>query len=283
MSNHGLNAAALGWLLFFASTSSWAWSVSESFENQQDNVDCGTFWSDSADSTVSSITAATGSKSCKFAVTAGGTAFGAGFVLPNIMRKNDEAWVRFRIFFPSGFDYGSYSSGNRLKFIRWTTTDSSGGNAGYMDWYINNPGANPPFQATREFDNCTSWNECWQLFGTASNKPNHGVWETYEMYVKFDDKAVDQGGTGRVRAWKNGELIGDLTKRPTMPNSTDTIESIKIFTYWNGGAPKTQHLFLDDLVSTNVTPSARDSHGNPYIGTGNFVSIAPPRPPESIQ
>ena len=283
MSKQGLNVAILGWLLFFTSTSSWAWTITESFDNQQDGVDCGTFWADSADSTVSSIEAATGSKSCKFAVNSGGTAFGAGFRQPTTMVKYDEAWVRFRLFLPVGFDYGSYSSGNRLKFIRWKTKNSSGGNAGYMDWYINNPGANPPYQATREFDNCTSYADCWQPFGTASDKPNHGVWETYEMYVKFDDKAVDQGGTGRVRVWKNGKLMGDLTRRPTMPHSTDTMLGVLIFTYWNGGSPKTQHLFLDDLVSTNVTPGEIDSFGNPYIGTGNFASISPPMPPSSVQ
>jgi len=272
--------AILGALLSFVSTSSWAWSVTESFDNQSIGANCGTFWADPKDSTVTSAESASGNNSCKFANRTGNFGWGGGFKLPSVMRKGDEGWVRFRLYMPNGFDY-SATSGGRLKFIRWTTKNSGGGNAGYMDWYWNAPGMVPPFQVIREFDTCST--NCWQKFGTASDAPVQGRWETYEMYIKLDDKAVDQGGTGRVRVWKNGKLMGDLTNRPTLPNdANDTVVSIKIFSYWNGGSPKNQFLYFDDLVATNVNPGSFDSQGNRYIGVGNFVApaaVAPPMPP----
>ena len=103
------------------------------------------------------------------------------------------------------------------------------------------------------------------------------------MYAKFDTVPADSGGQARVRTWKNGKLMGDLTNRPTMNNAGDTVESAMVFSYWNGTSPATQELYFDDLVATNVRPSAKDNAGNPYIGVGNFVAVAPPLPPGSIK
>lgn len=281
MNKLNLSHALIGTLLLVFTLPSQAWTITESFDSQAVGQDCGTFWSDGAKSTVTSVNSSSGGKSCKFAVGQNSTLWGGGFVLPQTMKKGDEGWVRFRLFLPNGFDYNSYSSGSHLKFIRWTTKNSSGGNAGYEDWYWDQDGVVPPFKVIREFDtSCTT--NCWQRFGKASDKPQRGTWETYEMYVKFDNVPVDQGGTGRVRVWKNGALMGDLTNRPTLPNAPDTVVSVKIFSYWNGGSPATQELYFDDLVSTNIRPSARDTQGNPYIGVGNFVSIAAPMPPSAI-
>jgi len=35
---------------------------------------------------------------------------------------------------------------------------------------------------------------------------------------------------------------------------------------WNGGAPQDQDMWIDDIVITNETPTARDVYGNPMIG-----------------
>ncbi len=283
MNERKISRAMIGMVMLFFAVPSEAWNITESFDNQSVGQDCGTFWKDNADSTVTNIKSSSGSNSCRFAVAPGGTAWGGGFVFPQKvrMKKGEEGWVRFRLFIPQGFNYNSTSAGNHLKFIRWATNNSGGGNAGYEDWYWEQDGVVPPFKVIREFDSTCGGN-CWQKFGTANDKPQRGVWETYEMYVKFDNVPVDQGGTGRVRAWKNGVLLSDMTSRPTLPNATDTVGGILIFSYWNGGAPAKQEMYFDDLVATNVRPSARDSHGNPYIGVGQFVSIAPPLPPSSI-
>ena len=105
--------------------------------------------------------------------------------------------------------------------------------------------------------------------GWPSARPSHrNEWDTYEFYLKLDNVPVSQGGTGRVRVWKNGVLLSDITNRETLKDATDVADLSYMFTYWNGGAPQTQSLYLDDVVATNTTPAARDAQGNPMIGTG---------------
>lgn len=283
MLTNKLVAIFFGLFMFTASGAALAWVVNEDYDSQNVGQRCGNFWDDQKDSTVTSDRAASGSKSCKFATYAGNNGFGGGFMLPSSLQRGDELWVRFRLFIPQGFDYNAYGAGDHLKFIRMSVKDTSG-TYSRLDWYWTQEGTVPPHQVILERDQCTT--NCWQKFGSASQKPQRGTWETYEMYAKFDTVPVDAGGQGRVRAWKNGILIGDLTNRPTMNSSSDTVTDVRIFSYWNGGSPKTQHLYFDDLVATNVPPATIDSNGNNYIGAGNFSGtgnyVSAPLPPSLI-
>lgn len=281
-------AALAGCFLLFSSISG-AWTVNDNYDSQSVGQGCGSFWKGGA-STNSKVTSEkasnSGGKSCKMPISQGSKGWGGGFVLPGQLKKGDELWLRFRVFVPAGFDYNTYSSGTSNKFIRLTVKDSSN-TSSFLDWKWENEGKSSAYAIKLQRDNCT--NDCWQLFGNGSQRPVRGTWETYEMYVKLDTVAADLGGQGRVRAWKNGKLIGELTKRRTINNANDFIPSVHIFSYWNGGSPKTQHLYFDDLIATNVRPSNKDSKGNPYIGVGNFIApppaaaIAPPLPPNSLQ
>lgn len=50
----------------------------------------------------------------------------------------------------------------------------------------------------------------------------------------------------------NLELIYEDTIDQTLKQATDTARAFLIFTYWNGGAPQTQNMYIDDLwISTN--------------------------------
>ena len=277
-------AAALGCIMLGASASSVAWTVDNDFDNLSNGSHCGSFWvSPYEDSKVSSEQGSSGTKSCRMDVAQGSTGWGSGFQFPNQLQKGGEFWMRFRLWMPTDFDYGVYSSGDKLKFIGIDTKDSQGTPAiWYWEWTREN-GGEPPYGAIMSNDNCTDYHDCWQFFGANNQKPQRGTWETYEVYVKYDNVPADQGGTGRIRTWKNGVLVGELTRRPTLNNASDTVDAARIFSYWNGGSPKTQHMYLDDFIATNVTPSGRDASGNPYIGTGNYVAIAPPLPPGNIQ
>lgn len=281
MNMQSFRVAAMGWLFLLLSSTAGAWSVNDNYDNQSDGQRCGSFWNSQQDSTVTSEKSSSGSKSCKMRITQGNKGWGGGFTFSSL-KKGDEFWMRFRIFMPTGFNYNiiDTTQGDSNKFIRLTVKDTSG-TSSFLDWKWENDYKADAYAVKLQRDNCTT--NCWQLFGSANDKPKHGTWETYEIYAKLDNVAVDFGGQGRVRAWKNGKLIGDLTARRTINNSSDTVKSTHIFSYWNGGAPKTQHLYFDDLVATNVRPAGRDAQGNAYIGVGNFVAIAPPLPPASIQ
>lgn len=268
--------------MLLLSSAAGAWSVDDAYDNQTVGQHCGSFWNSQADSAVSNEKASSGPNSCKMRIAKGATGWGGGFVLPNTLLKGDEYWMRFRIFMPAGFDYNitDLTQGDSNKFIRLEIKDA-GGTSSFLDWKWENEYKSSAYAIKLQRDNCTT--NCWQYFGSTSEKPTRGIWETYEIYVKLDDVAVDAGGQGRVRAWKNGRLIADATKRRTINNPNDILKSIFIFSYWNGGSPQTQHLYFDDLVATNVRPANRDSQGNAYIGVGNFVAAVPPLPPGSIQ
>lgn len=273
MLTRDLFVAITGCAFMLLSVTVEAWVVEENFEGQSPGNKCAPFWNSKQDSRISYEKSSSGNKSCKFSVRKGGTGWGGGFVPPKNLIKGDEVWIRFRLFIPDGFDFNAYSDGNYLKFIRFTLANASG-LTGRLDWYWGRDGENPPFRHILERDNCVSYNDCWQPFGVAGEGPTRNRWETYEVYVKFDHVSADDGGQGRVRAWKNGKLIADLTRRPTMwrdsvKGDSVLIESFMIFSYWNGGSPESQFMYFDDLVATDTAPGSTDSSGNPYIGVGD--------------
>jgi hypothetical protein len=274
--------ATVGWFFLLLSTSAAAWTVDDNYDNQSVGERCGDFWANFSNSNVTSEQSSSGTKSCKMKVYEGSKGWGGGFSLPGNLKKGDELWMRFRLFMPNGFDYNVYSAGDSGKFIRISVKDSDNVTS-YLDWKWENEGKSGAYHESLQRDLPCDNAACVQNFGSNSDRPVRGVWETWEIYVKFDDVPVDSGGQGRVRAWKNGKLLGDLTRRRTLNNPGDTVGAAHIFSYWNGGSPKTQHLYFDDLVATNIKPDSRDNHGNAYIGVGNFVAIAAPMPPSSIQ
>ena len=102
------------------------------------------------------------------------------------------------------------------------------------------------------------------------------------MHIKLDSTAKDAGGSGEVRIWKNNELLATITDVPTLSSASSYAQSFFLFTYWNGNAPATQHLYVDDIIMTSDTPANRDSHGNPFIG-GTVPKSAPaPMPPSNV-
>lgn len=203
-----------------------------------------------------------GNFSSKHTISSGAEGFGAFggiYDFPSHVTEGQELWVRVRVFWPDGF---SWNANPWLKFLRIHTTDSGGSNHGYDDWYIDIDGSTHTHRFIYEGE------QVWYRFGGKTNDPQHNTWETYEMYIKFDDVPASQGGQSVVRFWKNGVLIGETSDRETLNNSSVFAESFYIFTYWNGGAPQTQSMYVDDVIITTDTPNATDAAGNPYIGVG---------------
>ncbi|MDB6063073.1 MAG: hypothetical protein JWM78_3176 [Verrucomicrobiaceae bacterium] len=224
-----------------------------------------------------------GGKAVEMNITKGATAFGTwGGIInyPTVLKKGDQIWYRVRTFMPAGFNYNSTSEGNRLKFLRIHTLSASNSNEGYNDWYINPKGSAIADSYIFEGE------QVWDDFGAAKYAPVLGTWETYEFYVKFDNVPVSSGGTARVRVWKNGELLKDITNRKTLVSASSFSDRAHMFTYWNGGSPATQKLYVDDIVLTSDTPAAVDAKGNPFVGTGTKTTTtstpaaaSPPAPP----
>ena len=201
----------------------------------------------------------TGKLSTAFTIQSGSEGFGTwgGIVDHAPLVRYNEIWVRVCTFFPTGFNY---NANPWLKFLRIRTATSAGSNLGYDDWYIKNEGSNPPFGFIYEGE------QSWHWFGTTGDAIVRNTWETYEMYIKFDTSPVSKGGQARARCWKNGTLIGDINDRITLKSSDAVVNATYLFTYWNGSGPKTQTMYVDDIVVTNETPAGRDVAGNPMVG-----------------
>jgi len=264
--------------------SAFAWRIDMNFDNGSVGAVAqgNGFFSDAAKGTyITSDVAYAGGKAAVVNIKQGDTGFGTwGGIInyPTLLKKGDQVWFRVRTFMPVGFNYDSYGEGNHLKFMRLHTQDTAGNNEGYNDWYINPKGSTIADQYIFEGE------QVWDMFGSSLFAPVSGVWETYEFYVKFDNVPVSSGGTGRVRVWKNGILIKDITNRKTLYSATSVSDRAHLFTYWNGGSPATQKMYVDDIVLTSDTPSAKDILGNSYVGTGGATTsptttVSPPAAP----
>ena len=218
-----------------------------------------------------------GTQAAKLTSTQGKTGYGSwGGVIPHDenLYKGDEIWFRVNTYFPSGFDYHATGEGLRLKFLRFHTLSAEGNNYGYNDIYIDREGSGRAFLYIYEGE------AVWKEVADDSYLPKFDVWETYEFYVKFDSKSKDDGGDAVIRFWKDGVLLKEITDRKTLKDDAAYSPRTLLFTYWNGGAPQTQSMWVDDIVLTTEQPASLDSEGNPYIGKSSIDSesspVAPP-------
>lgn len=220
----------------------------------------------------------TGSESCQMGITQGSDGWGqwgASYVFPSPLQNGSELWVRVSLFVPAGFDMST--NDGMLKFMRVLTASPGVTDEGYHDLLVASPG----FESwSSGIGNWTSpyiynFEGAANLIGVGTVSANSlaaGQWETYEMYLKFSPVGKDAGGQGEIRIWKNNQLLLDRTSAPTLVQSTSFAELFYVFTYWNGNAPATQSLYVDDIELTNQTPANRDANGYPFIGTPVMTS-----------
>ena len=153
---------------------------------------------------------------------------------PNL-GHGDEVWIRLRTYFPSSFDY---TASPKLKFLRLRTTHDDGSNAGYNDILIERPDTSKDYH----FFGSKEGNYNSYTFGNRSHKIVSDTWETYEWYVKLDNKSQDEGGEGVVRFWKNGELVDEASSMETLEFETDSADFFYLFSYWNSNPNKDSYI-----------------------------------------
>jgi hypothetical protein len=185
--------------------------------------------------------------------------WGGHFIFPERAYRGDSLWYQVHVYFPEGFDHYSYGEGNRLKFLRIHTLSSDNKNHGYIDLYIDRKGSTNPFKWI--YEGAAEWTNV----GDESDMIEKGRWESYQMHVTLDTVPVSQGGKAKVRIWKTGRLLRNITNRATLKTETDYASRALLFTYWNGGAPKTQSMFVDEITITNRTPASYDAQGFPSL------------------
>lgn len=195
------------------------------------------------------------------------TEWANGFIhsIPGDLVEGDEAWARMRIFLPIGSDLQAIGEGDHLKWLRWRTETDLGANAGYSDIYYDEVIGRWKF--IKEVAPNT-----WHTLTTGAGGPfdqEYGKWVTWEFYFKFHSTV------GVVRMWKDGVFVNELTNIETLSTPTDVVKSMYFRTYWNGGIPKQQDWYYDNVAialngagRTDSTQLNTDSEGNLYIGNG---------------
>ena len=215
-----------------------------------------------------------GGKSTKHTITAGDDGFGDfGYRLttestPKLV-KGDEIWFRQAMFFPTGWDMTTNTG--RLKCFRWILNKSDNTFDGDIDVQIktNKTGMsgyieshpNPAYHQWYEFPDAAILLNAWQL---------------WEVHIVLDDVPVDEGGSGRVDLWLDGNHVGSLTAMSTLQLPDNYLNFMYLFTYWNGNAPQTQSMYIDNVTVAVKQSGVRDdsqylttdSEGRSYIGVG---------------
>ena len=217
-----------------------------------------------------------GTLSAKMSIAEGAEGFGSwGGILnfPSDLRTGDEFWVQFYMYIPESF-YISTPSNGSLKFLRIRTATTGGSNGGYNDFQIMDDGTNA--DAVYRFIKEGVWDRGWMQIGKASERSKllpRNRWFKVELALSFGVSPVSEGGNSYVRYWVNDELVWNGNYAQTLSGSGHIADALYIFTYWNGKAPKTQSLYIDNIVMTSSTPQNRDSQGFPYIGDRGIGDI----------
>lgn len=175
--------------------------------------------------------------------------------------------VNFQVMvkFPTGWDFTA--GGSHLKFLRIHTQTAALANIGYLDIYVND--------SDRALWFIYEGVLIWKL-ATAGYELRYDEWETIEFRVVLDTVPYGSGGQARSTVWiqrgNNFVKIIDVTDQATMQNTTDLCDQFNLFTYWNGGAPKTQSMSVQRvIVETDQSKLFAIADGMKIIG-GEFMS-----------
>ncbi|SFM53570.1 hypothetical protein [Marinobacter zhejiangensis] len=279
--------------LIFSASDALGWTRSVDFNNgvvgqstqrggDFDDAGGGTLYSDEV--------TLDGSLSAKMSIAEGAEGFGSwGGILnfPGNLTAGDKVWVQFYIYIPSNFYI--YTPGNgSLKFVRIRTNTSSGENGGYNDFQIidDNSGVDAVYRYIKE----GVWDIGWLYIANANQRNTllpRDKWLKLELEFSFGTVPVTEGGNSFVRLWLDDKMVWNGENAQTLSNNSDVANALYLFTYWNGRAPKSQSLYVDNIVMTSDTPPNVDSNGYRFIGGGLTGGGTGPgnelSPPDSIR
>lgn len=262
----------------FVSVQSQAWTVVEGFESGTAGSQASHGYRDTKNT---KNFVHSGKQAAEAFIAAGdkGKYWGGGLTFPASLKEGDEIWYRLYAYFPSGFNFNGAPV---VKFMRIHVAGPGGSNNGWTSLFFDGGVNGGELKVDHEVNHSA-------FFKSSPNNGNvasisTGKWSAYELYIKFSATP----GKGIIRVWKDGALKLEDKKAPTFKSSGDSAGRALIGTYWNGGSPKSQKMYIDDVVWTSQTPSNRDAKGNPFIGLGKSSpsptapepeKASPPKPP----
>jgi hypothetical protein len=266
-------------LTFGVTLNAYAWTRVENFNEGPDGVSVQKVGAmdDAAGGTLHSLDRAIGDGfSANMRISEGETGFGSwGGILsfPEPLRSGDELWVQFYMYVPNAFVVDTPRNGS-LKFVRIRTVTADGSNGGFNDFQIvdDDTISDAVYRYIKEGYGGPGWLE----IGPASERSRlfpRERWFKVELAFSFGTTSLSEGGRSYVRFWLNDELVWNGVRAQTLSNPADIADALYLFTYWNGSSPKSQELFVDELIMTSETPKNRDAFGFPYIGDRGLFDL----------
>lgn len=215
-----------------------------------------------------------GSKSAKLHVKGGTEGFGywGGIVnFPQNVYRGEKVWLEMYIYVPSSFEVSTPGNGS-LKFLRFKSSRSDGSHSGYVDMQIIDDGSS----SSEEFRMLREGQAVWYYYGQ-NGVLSRDRWHRVNVELGVDNTPVSQGGSSYAKFWLNGYLLTTEKDIKAIMSGTDYMTSFYLFTYWNGTAPKDQHLWVDNIQISNQRPAWADELGSvpfnpPSAPTGLAVS-----------
>jgi hypothetical protein len=212
-------------------------------------------FSDLAGAAVYSTEQALGGTQCaKLTVQSGAEGFGqwgGAVTFPQNVGQGGHLWVQLKIYIPASFIIDTPSNGS-LKYIRIRQATSVGGNAGFFDLQMQD---DDKAAGEGDFRMLKEGQAVWQNFGADGTLTRDTVL-THTLHMVMDATLPASGGTSRIRFWQGNTKLVDSGTIKTLINATDYADALYLFTYWNGTAPQTQSLYVDDIrISSDASPS----------------------------
>jgi len=213
-----------------------------------------------------------GSKSAAFTIASAALNWGAldhYFIGPagsgdSTLTNGQEFWTQFWAFHPTGWDDSTDTS--TCKFFRYRLYDNTQtpvtGTGTVSFGFVNTGTAITGLRTEREGETPNDVD----ITLTANGGFALNQWNKFEFYVK-----IASGTGGIVRAWCNDKEAGEVTGVNTLGSALTTAETLTLMwlDYWNGGAPATQTMYIDQVKiarSTTDSPTNQDASGNYFIG-----------------
>lgn len=193
-----------------------------------------------------------GANGCSLTVTAGNTGFGTwggAINFPSNVVTSETLWVDLRIKIPASFVIDTPTNGS-LKYLRVLMKTAADAQNGYFDLQMQDDD-----KTVSEFRMLREGHDIWQNFG-ANGVLTRDVWHRHTLCMKMDPLLPSEGGASRIRFWQDAALLVDSATTRTFVSTTSYAESLYLFTFWNGSAPQTQTLYVDQVrITTETVPS----------------------------
>lgn len=216
--------------------------------------------------------------------TAGLLWFG-GYPLKVSLREGADLWIRIYQFFPNDFcfSYGT-AENDGWGATKWIRAQTTGGRS-----TIEMGTAGPLDDDRYGFKRWPTCGTVTAMYGDinemgAGNRPfpNYtsapivrGRWQAIQVQWHFSSSG------GFTRGWVDDVYLGQ-SNHTTLPSGA-ALEEIIYGDYWNGGAPKNQAFYFDEIVITTTAPNTLDSGGRPFIHpntrVAHFSGVKTPNPP----